>query len=462
MNCLDKFSTPQLEFLHRGKVRDSLRINAKERLIVVTDRISAFNKNSKTPIPHKGAILNGITNFWFEKTKHIIENHFIKQIDPHISLVKEANPIRVEMIVRAYLTGSMWRGYKAGQRDFCGVVVPDGMTMNEKFPKPILTPTTKDKDDTEITETEIIKRGLASKSVYQKMKKTALELFQLGSDYLEEKGIILVDTKYEFGLIGKKLILIDEIHTPDSSRFWDAKDYKKNPKKADQISKEFVRQWLIKNKKGDHYPDTLPEKVVAETTKRYQKIYELITEQEFVVSDENIKNRIKRNMIKHQLIDLGFIGFVMGSQSDLDHAKKIAKHLDPYKVGVDFRIMSAHKNGERIAELAEVYNNSIDPVVVIAIAGRSNGLGGALAANLSCPVINCPPSKDKTDLMLNINSSLIMPSKTPALTVIDPSNAAEAAVRCLNVTELIEQINNNIVDVKNKLADADKNARNFK
>ena len=462
MNCLDKFSTPQLEFLHRGKVRDSLRINAKERLIVVTDRISAFNKNSKTPIPQKGAILNGITNFWFEKTEHIIENHFIKQIDPHISLVKEANPIRVEMIVRAYLTGSMWRGYKAGQRDFCGVVVPDGMTMNQKFPEPILTPTTKDKDDTEITESEIIKRGLAKKAVYQKMKKTALELFEVGSNHLEEKGIILVDTKYEFGLIGKKLILIDEIHTPDSSRFWGAKNYNKNPEKADQISKEFVRQWLIKNKKGDHYPDTLPTKVVEETTKRYQKIYELITDKPFQVSDENIKDRIKRNLIKHKLIELGFVGIVMGSESDLDHAKKIAKYLQPYKIAVDFRIMSAHKNGEKIAGLADVYNNAIEPIAVIAIAGRSNGLGGALAANLCCPVINCPPVKDKTDLMLNINSSLIMPSNTPALTVVDPLNAAEAAIRCLNVTELKTQINSNITDIKNNLANADKNARKFK
>lgn len=249
INILDKFYSPQLELIHRGKVRDSIRVDKKSRLIVVTDRISAFNKNLTTSIPDKGAVLNGITNWWFEQTEDIIPNHFIEQVDPNITLVKEAKPIKVEMIVRAYLTGSMWRGYEKGQRVFSGVKVPDGLKKNQAFPKPILTPTTKDKYDTEISEPEIIKRKLVSKAVYGQMKKASLALFKRGSQHLADKGIILVDTKYEFGLLGRKLILIDEIHTPDSSRFWDAKDYKKNPSKAEQIDKEFVRQWMLKNQK---------------------------------------------------------------------------------------------------------------------------------------------------------------------------------------------------------------------
>ena len=193
MQTFSDFTTPQLKTIHKGKVRDSIRVNDKKRLIVVTDRISAFNKKIKTPIPHKGAVLNGITNFWFEQTKDIVPNHLIQPIDPNVSLVHEAEPIRVEMIVRGYLTGSMWRGYEKGQRDFSGAVVPDGLTKNQAFPSPILTPTTKDEFDTEINEKEIIKSGLVKKATYQKMKKIALALFQRGSEYLDAKGIILVD-----------------------------------------------------------------------------------------------------------------------------------------------------------------------------------------------------------------------------------------------------------------------------
>ncbi len=144
MDCLTKFISPQLKTIHSGKVRDSIRIDDKTRMIVVTDRISAFNKKIKTPIPTKGAVLNGIANFWFEQTKHIIDNHIIKQVDDYITLVKEAEPIRVEMIVRGYLTGSMWRGYQEGQRKISDVTVEDGMVKNQKFDSPILTPTTKD------------------------------------------------------------------------------------------------------------------------------------------------------------------------------------------------------------------------------------------------------------------------------------------------------------------------------
>ena len=221
INTLEKFESPQLTKIHAGKVRDSIKIDDKKRMIVVTDRISAFNKNlENSAIPSKGGVLNSLTNFWFKKTEDIIPNHLIEQIDDNISLVKEAEPIRVEMIVRAYLTGSMWRGYKTGGRIFSGVEVVDGLTVNQKFPEPILTPTTKDEFDSEITEKEIIESGLLDKKTYQMMKEISLKLFAYGSEFLAEKGIILVDTKYEFGFFEGDLILIDEIHTPDSSRFW--------------------------------------------------------------------------------------------------------------------------------------------------------------------------------------------------------------------------------------------------
>ncbi len=451
MKTLKHFSSPQLEKIHAGKVRDSIRIDDQSRMIVVTDRISAFNKNLKNAIPFKGGVLNTLTNYWFDKTAHIIDNHLIEQIDDNISIVKEANPIRVEMIVRAYLTGSMWRGYQAGKRVFSGVEVPDGLHKNQAFPAPILTPTTKDKDDTEITEEEIIHRKLVDAKTYQLMKQKALELFDFGSKYLAERGIILVDTKYEFGLVNGKLILIDEIHTPDSSRFWDKKDYEKSPENAEQIDKEFVRQWMLQHKINGQVPDVLPEAVILETSKRYKEIFKIITGKEYTGSHLPVKARIYYNLLRKKLIKPGYIVMVMGSKSDVKHAEKIKTHLEKFDIKVQMRIISAHKNGERLVDFADVINYAVEPVSVIAIAGRSNGLGGALAANLNVPVINCPPFSDKTDIMLNINSSLIMPSNTPAVTLVHPDNAALAAVRSLQIPEFKEQMADDIQAMKEKL-----------
>jgi phosphoribosylaminoimidazole-succinocarboxamide synthase len=296
MNCLTKLSHPNFPTLHSGKVRDSLRFDEHSRLIVVTDRISAFNLKIKTPIPHKGAVLTAIANFWFSQTQHIIPNHIIRQIDPNITLVKEAQPIKVEMVVRAYLTGSMWRGYQDGQRTFSGVSVPNGMQQNQAFPTPIITPTTKDDFDTEVDEQMIIENGLASPQIYEQMKQASLALFGFGSQYLAQRGIILVDTKYEFGLLNGQLILIDEIQTPDSSRFWRTTDYQTNPQTAEQIDKEFLRQWLLKNTINGEIPTILPDEIANETSRRYQEIYQIITGTPFVPPQGDIMERINQNL----------------------------------------------------------------------------------------------------------------------------------------------------------------------
>ena len=460
MKCLINFSTPQLQKIHSGKVRDSIRINDDTRMIVVTDRLSAFDNVLKTPIPYKGAVLNGISNFWFEKTQDIVGSHFIKTIDPNITLVREAVPIRVEMIVRGYLTGSMWRGYQKGKREFSGVEAPDDMKKNDKFPKAIVTPTTKEKIDREISPADLVKEGWVEQSTYEKMEQVALQLFNLGTRVLAERGIILVDTKYEFGLIDGKLALIDEIHTPDSSRFWRASDYDANPENVEQIDKEYVRQWLINNKRGEQYPDTLPEDVVSETSRRYLEIYEMIVGERLTVSEnESVKARICRNLVKEGLMKDGYIAIIMGSPSDLEHCQKIQNYIEKYGIMSELRVVSAHKNGEEIAGLVREYNESIEPGAVIAVAGRSNGLGGALAANLNLPVLSCPPFKDNPDLMVNINSSLMMPSKTPAATVAHPDNAAYAALRSLNLPRLREIFSREIAEMKESLKKADRELR---
>lgn len=432
MDCLTKFDSPQLKTLHRGKVRDSIRIDDNTRMIVVTDRISAFNKKIKTAIPTKGAVLNGIANFWFEQTKHIIDNHVIEQVDDYVTIVKEAEPIRVEMVVRGYLTGSMWRGYENGKRQISDVVVPDGMVKNQKFDQPILTPTTKDDDDSEINEQGILEAGLVSAEIYQQMKAKAIELFTFGSEFLAERGIVLVDTKYEFGLLDGKLILIDEMHTPDSSRFWSLEDYQANPSTAEQIDKEFVRQWMLANQVNGEVPTILSPEVVAETSRRYQEIYKAVTGKPFSLVDLPSKVRIYNNLVKAGVLKPGFIGIIMDDEEDLDDCKVLKDLVEEYDLCVDMRVISADRNGERILDLAAVYNTSVEPVAVIAVGPDS--LGMALVANLSVPVID------------GVGASM--------------DSVVRATVSSLNIPSIREQMAQEIVEMKQSLADADAVIRN--
>jgi len=470
MNTLTHFASPQLSLLHRGKVRDSLRAPSGDRLIIVTDRLSAFDSVLETAISHKGAVLNGLANFWFAKTAHIIPNHVLKLVDANAMLVKEAEPIKVEMVVRHYLTGSMWRGYQAGQRTFSGVTVPDGLTKHQPFPEFIVTPTTKEESDREITPENLVSEGWVTKELYDQMKAKSLALFKVGSELLAEKGIILVDTKYEFGLLNGELILIDEMHTPDSSRFWAAEDYAKNPETAEQMDKEYVRQWLIANKKDGQYPRALTPEVAQEASRRYLDIYQRITGEALPTAEpegtdapssgrHDARARLLANLVAAGLMKDAWVNIVMGSSADREHCEKIRQQFEGYGIFTQLRVTSAHKNGETIAGMAEIWNNSIEPGVIIAVAGFSNGLGGALAANVNVPVISCPPWKDYAELAMNLNSSVIMPSGTPNLTAVRPDNAAQAALRALNVPRLRERLSQDIKATKAKLQAADAELR---
>ena len=459
MNCLTSFQTPQLKKIHSGKVRESFRIDEHTRLIVATDRLSAFDNVLKSPIPGKGMVLNQLAAWWFENTRDIIDNHFIELVDPNISLVREATPIRVEMIVRGYLTGSAWRGYQKGKRVVSGVTIPEGMTKNQPFKKPIVTPTTKEEKDREISPKELVEEGWVTAEMYEAMEAVALKLFDRGTEILAERGIILVDTKYEFGLIDNKLVLIDEIHTPDSSRFWSKEDYEKHPESAEQMDKEYVRSYLMSHKKEGRYPDTLPDDVIQETSRRYRDIYGMITGETLPPLEQDIQARIRYNLSRKGIIRDGFVAIVMGSPSDAEHANKMKDVIEQYDVFVDLRVVSAHKNGERLTELAAEYNHTIEPGAVIAVAGRSNGLGGALAANLTLPVISVPPFKDKVDMLVNINSSLMMPSNTPAGTVVDAKNGALLALRSLNLPRLKQRFQQEIDQMKQDLVQADQTIR---
>lgn len=460
MNCLTNIVSPQLKKIHSGKVRESFRVDDASRLIVATDRISSFDFVLNTPIPGKGAVLNSLAAYWFENTRDIIGNHFIKLVDPQVSLVKEAKPIPVEMIVRGYLTGSAWRGYKQGRREVSGVAIPDGMTLNQAFASPIVTPTTKEKNDREISPEGLFEEGWVSEPIYRKMEAAALALFKRGSQMLAERGIILVDTKYEFGMIGDELILIDEMHTPDSSRFWSKKDYEAHPATAEQLDKEYVRSYLLNNKVDGEYRLDLPEEVVSETTRRYETIFEMITGKRLNAARYDVRGRVYANLVKESIIKDGYVAVVMGSPGDVEHCQKLKDILESYDVRGELRVVSAHKNGERLPEVTGDFNESLEPVAVIAVAGRSNGLGGALAANLAVPVFSCPPFADRTDLMVNINSSLLMPSYTPGATVVDPRNAALVALRSLSLPRLRARFSDEILKMKQELEEADNRLRN--
>ena len=291
---------------YEGKVRDNYLLGDK-RLIITTDRISAFDRVLCT-IPFKGQVLNQTSAFWFEKTKDIVNNHIIEVPDPNVTVGKECKLIPVEMIVRGYLTGvtttSSWYNYEKGIRNFCGNQLPDGMVKNQKFEKPIITPSTKAEQgqhDESISGEEAVKRGLVDEKLYRQMEKIALALYNFGNELVAKNNLILVDTKYEFGLDEDgNLTLIDEIHTPDSSRFWIKDTYEqlfadgKGPQKLD---KEYVRQFLAdKGFIGEGDIPEIPDEVKIEAAKRYIKAYEMITGKEFKAEVGNILERIKGNL----------------------------------------------------------------------------------------------------------------------------------------------------------------------
>ena len=297
---------------YEGKVRDNYSFDGK-RLIITTDRISAFDRVLCT-LPFKGQVLNQTAAFWFEKTKHIVKNHVIGVPDPNVLVAKECELIPVEMVVRGYITGvtttSAWYNYERGIRNFCGNILPEGMRKDEKFKKPIITPSTKAEKglhDESVSGDEIIKRGLVDKNIYRKMEKAALELFDFGTKLVAKNNLILVDTKYEFGLDkNKNLMLIDEMHTPDSSRFWIKDTYEKNFAKGeepDKLDKEYVRQFLAKQGfVGDGKIPPIPDDIKVEAARRYIKAYEMITGKDFKAEVGDVKGRIKDNLKKMDLL----------------------------------------------------------------------------------------------------------------------------------------------------------------
>lgn len=309
MNALTQtdFRFPTQLDVYHGKVRDVYSLADGRLVMVVTDRISAFDVILPEGIPYKGQVLNQIAAKFLDATTDICPNWKLATPDPMVTVGRRLKGFPLEMIVRGYLCGSAWRAYKSGIREICGVRLPEGMRENERFPEPIITPTTKAElglHDEDISREEILARGLATPEEYAQLEKYALALFRRGTEIAARRGLILVDTKYEFGTDGKEIVLMDEIHTPDSSRYFYAEGYEERFRKGEpqrQLSKEFVREWLMSEgfmgKAGQQVPTMTPD-IVAGISQRYVELYEQITGETFVPQPaEGLAERIERNVV---------------------------------------------------------------------------------------------------------------------------------------------------------------------
>lgn len=299
------FEFPGQKNVYHGKVRDVYNINDELLVMVASDRISAFDVVLPKAIPFKGQVLNQIAEKFLDATKDIVPNWKIASPDPMVTVGKYCNPFPIEMIIRGYLTGSSWRTYKSGAREICGVPVADGLKEHQRFPEPIVTPTTKATEghDEDISKEEILEQGLVNAADYEKLEDYTRKLFQRGTEIAAEKGLILVDTKYEFGKVGDQIYLIDEIHTPDSSRYFYADQYEELFAKGEQqkqLSKEFVREWLMENgfqgKEGQAIPE-MTDEFIKSVSERYIELYEMITGEKFRKIPTNVViNRIEENI----------------------------------------------------------------------------------------------------------------------------------------------------------------------
>ena len=299
------FSFPGQKSLYKGKVRDVYNIKDELLVMVVSDRISAFDVVLPRGIPYKGQVLNQIAEKFLDATKDIVPNWKMATPDPMVMVGKYCNPYPVEMIIRGYLTGSSWRTYKKGAREICGVPIPDGMKEHQAFPEPILTPTTKATEghDEDITREEIIRQKLVPEDEYVALEDYTRKLFQRGSEIADEKGLILVDTKYEFGHVNGQITLIDEIHTPDSSRYFYKDGYEERQARGEnqrQLSKEFVREWLMdqgfQGQEGQAMPE-MHDEFVHSVSERYIELFEKITGESFAKSDlSNVNERVEYNI----------------------------------------------------------------------------------------------------------------------------------------------------------------------
>lgn len=396
--------------VYSGKVREVYEMGDNTLVLHATDRTSSFDRYI-CDVPGKSKLINQTSTEWLQMTKHIIPNHLLYS-DDDFSVVKKCTPFKIEMVVRGYITGntetSLWTHYKNGTRTYCGIEFPDGLIKNQKLDQPVVTPTTKDVHDKPISPADIVSEGYMTQEQLDVVRRAALKLYEFGSKYAYDRGLILVDTKYEFGLDPDgHIVLIDELHTCDSSRYWLRETYNelfyagKDPQKLD---KDQVRSWV--RSQCDPYKDEIPDvpkEVIDRVRDSYEQLYAML------FGDSDIDN----------------CAFILhGSPSDTAHVQKLQTELDKHNVPHHTVCSSAHRNTQDVIDLLNKHKHK--RIVWITVAGMSNALSGVISANTTQPCIACPPFRDTADMMVNVHSSLQMPRNVPSMTVLNPVNVALA------------------------------------
>ena len=403
---------------YEGKVRNVYKLGEKHLLMKATDRVSSFDRHIGI-IPGKGKLLNKMSEFWFNKTRHIIDNHLVDTQDD-VALVHRCNPFKIEVVVRGYIAGntstSLWTHYNGGERTYCGLTFPDGLKKNQKLEFPIITPTTKGKVDRPLSKKEIVDEGYMTSDECSTVYRAALELFIFGQKLSDKAGFILVDTKYEFGKNSNgQIMLIDEVHTCDSSRYWLKGSYDERFAQGlepEKLDKDRVRDWV--KSKCDPYKDEIPpipQEVIVSAHDAYKHFYDTISKADDVSGSENM------------------VVILSGSDKDYEHVGKIAQALEKRNIRFNSFVASAHRNTRQVLALLGQFSSCGGKIVWVTVAGKSNALSGVVAANCRDPVIACPPFSDKTDMSINLHSTLQCPNEVPVMTVLDPKNVALAIER---------------------------------
>lgn len=431
---------PHLGPVQSGKVRDAWPLGGGRRLLVTSDRVSAFDRVLGT-IPFKGQVLNQLSAWWFGKTHALVKNHLLTVVDPNAMVVRDAEPLPVEVVVRGFITGvtstSLWTLYKDGVERPYGLDLPEGLQKDDRLPRPVITPTTKagpGQHDSRITPDEIVARGLVDRVLWKRVSDAALALFEEGQRVAEAAGLLLVDTKYEFGLVDGELCLIDEIHTPDSSRYWlksawEARQQTGQP--PEHLDKELLRLELkAMGYSGDGPAPALPDALRTRLGGKYIELFERLTG---MVFDPGEPGAPPYARLAARLAT-PVVPILMGSKSDLDHARHVQKALESFGVQSELRIASAHKSPAQLLGTIDHYETDPRPKVYVAIAGRSNALSAMLCAAVTAPVVSCPPYSDRFG-GADVFSSLRMPSGVAPALVLDPDNAALFCAKVLGLQD---------------------------
>lgn len=459
MTAIDTVAN-QISFYRKGKVRDLYNVGDDRLLLAHSDRVSSFDRDIGA-IPGKGHILADMTTWWFNRTRDIVPNHLIGQHQQYI-LAKKCTQIPIEFVVRGFITGStktsIWTHYNNGSRNYCGNVLPDGLVKNQRLDTPLLTPTTKGgigifsdtTDDVPITPAEIVVKGVITEEQLNYIRDTCFKLFALGQRVAEKRGLLLVDTKYEFGFDDRGVItLIDEVHTCDSSRYWKLDTYQASMdsgSEPDKVDKDTLRDY-IKSVVEDPYTSPLPEipgEVVDKMFNTYNWVYTTFsgdkTTRDCRVSHTDLTAEANLSVLDGVLRKINenrpLNVFVMcGSPTDAAWRDKIVGEIREYCPEANFHLIakSAHKFTREVVAIldrhARDYPSKKYRNVYVTIAGMSNALSGVVACNVNAPVFAIPPFKDQTDMMVNIHSTLQMPSKVPVMTVLRPDNLAMSIQR---------------------------------